>query len=354
MSAAPAQDPDESRIATEAERWLGRHDRGLDAAEMAAFLAWRAASPAHGAEFDRLAQAWRAAESLQADAELVQRATRLEALTRTPSRRYNPRVWATGLAAAAVVALAFFNLSQPAQTTANALAASAAAPASRVDVQPSTARELVLPDGSIVRIRGDSVVEPAYSDRERRVRLVRGEAHFAVRKDPSRPFIVDSRGVAIRAVGTAFNVADTAGALDVLVTEGVVALEAAPSAGSSAPADSPQARAGERATIPLAAGQPALHLRTIAPLSPADIDRALAWQTTRLTFRAASLADALAAFNTHGGARIELADPTLSAREVSGTFRADRAEAFVRLLEQASEVRVERAADGRVRLHPPG
>ena len=50
-----------SDAATAAERWLARHDRGLSPAETTAFAAWRAASPAHAAEFDRLQHAWQAA-----------------------------------------------------------------------------------------------------------------------------------------------------------------------------------------------------------------------------------------------------------------------------------------------------
>jgi transmembrane sensor len=344
----PSPDP---QLAAEAGLWLARHDRGLTGVETESFLAWRARSPAHAEEFDRLSNSWRATELLRADSELAQRASQLEAATRARPGRRTHLIWATSLAAAAAaVALAVLKPWPPAAPAENTVAIAAAA---SVDVQPSTARRLELPDGSVAYVRGESVLEPAFDVRERRVRLVRGEAHFMVRKDAARPFVVESQGVAVRAIGTAFNVAQSANALEILVTEGVVALSTAAATDiAPLPSEARQARAFERATVAVVDGQPALPAVAVTGVSAADIDRALAWQVARLTFRNATLAAAIAAFNTHGAAQIELADPALAARQVSGTFRADRAAAFVRLLEQASEVRVERMGDGRVRLHP--
>jgi transmembrane sensor len=57
--------------------------------------------------------------------------------------------------------------------------------------------------------------------------LERGEAHFQVAKNPARPFVVVARGVEIRAVGTAFSVGLESTRVEVLVTEGQVAVETA-------------------------------------------------------------------------------------------------------------------------------
>lgn len=353
MSAPPDQPRSSATISAEAERWLARQDRGWSPAEAAEFARWRAASPAHAAEFDRLAACWRTADLLKTSPALVVLTTRLEAAALREAaarRRQRARIfWSSGLAAAAAITLV---LLEPWRRAVPVESGMAAATAATVQVRPADAKRVILPDGSVVRLRGNSEVQPEFTASERRVRLVRGEAHFAVRKDPSRPFVVQAQGLGVRAVGTAFNVQLTPAAIDVLVTEGTVALNEQPATGPFSSASSaPHARAGHRAKLSISAGRAALDTVTITPVSAADLDQALAWQFAGLTFRRATLAEAVAAFNEHAGTRFELADPNLHARQISGTFTVNQADAFVRLLEQAAEVRVERSPDGRVRLH---
>lgn len=339
--------------ATAAERWLARHDRGLSPAEATAFAAWRAASPDHAAEFDRLQHAWQAADLTRADPELAALAARLDATT-SPAhsiRRARRRrlTWAATLtAAAAAITFAFL---QPWADAPAGPSAGAPSIAATVEVTVPDARRLVLPDGSVVLLRGTAEIEPRFTAAERRVHLTRGEAHFWVQKDPARPFVVTAHELGVRAVGTAFNVKRAPDAIDVVVTEGRIALDTPSAETGAPPAAPPQAQAGQRARVAVAADRAVPASVAVTDLAPAELDRALEWQVARLTLRRATLADALAAFNEHAGTRFELADPALASRQVSGTFRADRAEVFVRLLEQAAEVRAERLADGRTRLH---
>ena len=60
-----------------------------------------------------------------------------------------------------------------------------------------------LDDGTVVELNGGAEIEVQFTAAERRLRLVRGEAHFQVAKNPLRPFVVEAGGVAVRAVGTA-------------------------------------------------------------------------------------------------------------------------------------------------------
>ncbi len=83
-------------------------------------------------------------------------------------------------------------------------------------------RELPLPDGSRVVLNTETEIAVAYTPAERRLELRRGEAHFIVTKDSARPFVVSVDGVAIRAVGTTFNIRRRGDTADVLVTEGRV------------------------------------------------------------------------------------------------------------------------------------
>jgi transmembrane sensor len=353
MNARSDQPKSSDTIAAEAERWFARQDHGFSAAEADEFARWRAASPAHVAEFDRLAATWRTADLLKTNPQLAALTARREAAAVrevVARRRRRARIlWSSSLAAAAAITLV---LVQPWRRPSDVATGVVATNGGSVQVRPAEARRVALPDGSVVQLRGNSEVQPEFTPSERRVRLVRGEAHFTVQKDPSRPFVVQAQGLGVRAVGTAFNVQLTPAAIDVLVTEGTVALHEQSDAASLSEASSAlEAGAGHRAKLSMSAGRAALGTVAITAVSTADVDHALAWQFAGLTFRRATLADAVAAFNEQAGTRFELADPNLHSRQISGTFTVNQADAFVRLLEQAAEVRVERSPDGRVRLH---
>jgi len=92
-----------------------------------------------------------------------------------------------------------------------------------------------LPDGSQVRLNVDSrlTVPPSFGEENRVVRL-EGEAFFEVREDSTRPFIVRSKGVVTRVVGTTFDVGayPEDDEVKVVVAEGRVALHAEESSNS--------------------------------------------------------------------------------------------------------------------------
>ena len=341
-------------IAAEAERWLAQHDRGLSPAETEAFARWRSESAAHAAEFDRLSATWTNAELLQANPDLRALTARLEATalrTAAGRRRRFLLGWSAGLAAAAAVAFTFLRPERGTGVPDSAIVSDSMA---TVRIRPADARRVTLPDGSTVVLRGDSEVRPEFTPAVRRVHLVRGEAYFIVQKDVSRPFFVEAQGAAVTAVGTAFRVQLSPGAVEVLVTEGTVALHEADATRQSvgpAVGDVPRAEAGQLGRWPASGGRITGTAATVTPVSSAEIEQALSWQFVGLTFRRATLAEAIEAFNTHAGTRFELADASLHSRQISGSFTARQAEAFVRLLEQAAEVRAERGIDGRVRLH---
>ena len=120
-------------------------------------------------------------------------------------------------------------------------------------------RNVLLPDGSVVGLNTNSVVEIVYSAAERRIRLTRGEAFFTVAKNPNRPFWVEADGVSVRAVGTAFDVRDRPDAIEVLVREGKVQVHRA---GSAQPAA--LLVAGEKAVVSRAATSAAARVSVAA------------------------------------------------------------------------------------------
>lgn len=203
----------------------------------------------------------------------------------------------------------------------------------------------ILPDGSVVELKEGAEIAVDFSSVTRSVRLLRGEAHFQVAKNPPRLFVVSASGVEARAVGTAFSVQLGAASVEVLVTEGRVAVDhpalSAPSAAPTVPsAETASGRvvvappamvdAGNRVVVELHA--PTLARRDVEALSDAELAEKLSWRVPRLQFSGTPLAEVVTLFNRHSGSRLALADAALGRLQLSGVLRADNVDSLLRLL----------------------
>lgn len=323
--------------------WVARLDAGLSPEERAELEAWRQADALHAAALENLSAAWGRLDLPRVRG--VSPAAEM-ALYARERRRVRRRTTAS---VAAVALLAFAGWwSWPAAPVVPGVEK---APPSQVAQAAPTSRLLTLADGSVVELNAGAEIAPEFTPALRRVRLLRGEAHFAVTKDRTRPFIVDAGGVEVRAVGTAFAVRFGQTEVEVLVTEGRVAVGRPE--GASNTADSfagagavPVVPAGSRVLVRLQAQTVPTQVST---LSDEEISRRLAWRGTWLDFSAMRLADAVAEVNRHNREQLVIADAALADLRVSGLARADRVDDFVRLLE-LSGVRVERRAGGEILL----
>ncbi len=196
-----------------------------------------------------------------------------------------------------------------------------------------------LPDGTSVELKDGAQITFDYSGPLRRVTLHQGAAYFAVAKDAQRPFVVEAAGVTVRAVGTAFIVQRTVGALEVIVTEGTVAVSARPTVSTqarsqtAAPAAPVVVDSGKRCMIELTSATPAPVATQVTTLDARTIAERLAWRVPRLEFSGTPLAQAIPLFNRHAGVRLVLDDAALGTLELSGVVRADNTDSLLRLLE---------------------
>ena len=310
-----------------AAHWLALQDRGLTAAEQDEFHAWLAADPRHGEWFarhrvgwQRLDQlsAWRPAHGTEPNPDVL-----APPVTRSRSRWLRPVL----LAAAALAVMA-----------GGALTLRHTVPAPMAIAGGYERR--VLEDGSAIELTGDAEIEVHFTPGERRVGLRRGEALFTVAKDAARPFVVHAGGVAVRAVGTAFNVRLGAERVEVLVTEGRV--QVAPPTTAAAPL----VVAGERAVVAFASGA----TPRVAPAAAADLARLRAWQPQLLDFAGTPLSEVVAEFNRRNRVQLILADPALGRMPIAASIRSDNLEGFARLLAAGAGLRAERQGDYRVVL----
>jgi transmembrane sensor len=324
---SPSPDSPENTLRATAARWAVRRDRGLSAAESIDYELWLAADPRHAAAMQRTSAAWSLLDRIpeSAAAPILAAATRRRSFWRRT-------VTFGSLAAAAALAVGLFVWSRPlpADPTLSAPALSAT----------TTPRLVTLSDGTVVQLNTGGEVSERFTAATRHVTLTRGEAHFAVAKNPARPFIVQAGALQVRAVGTAFNIHLQSAAVDVIVTEGRVQL-------TTGTPDAPALNAGERATLRRAAAGPTL---VVARIDAAAITQTLAWREPLMRLGGATLAELAAEFERATGRRLVLADPTLADLRFGGRFRTDDIDGFTHLLATTLDLDVERTADGAIVL----
>lgn len=202
---------EEIRLRKEAVAWVIRsRDYGLSPEEQRAFDVWREQSPAHALMFRKVFAVWDSPD-FRAAAEAAVQADPSSFKTRTAVRRW----WAIP-AGACVILLTVAAVQLDVITR------------WRADYRTELGehRTVELPDGSIVTLNTQSAIVLAFDASTRRVRLLKGEALFNVRHDPTHPFIVESADTATRAVGTTFVVRAESDGGRVIVVEGTVEVDA--------------------------------------------------------------------------------------------------------------------------------
>lgn len=300
-----------STIDNEALQWVICHTSGaLDDAGRAAFDAWFAADIRHQGAYLRAVAINRALDQARVQETLRPRRERLAiewagaSWNRANSRR---AFLVTGGLAAGVAVLA-------------GPAVFRAAPDQAIlTTAKGEFRKVPLADTSVATINSGSRVEVRLTQQNRQIKLTRGEAWFEVAKDKSKPFIVDTGEVLVRAVGTAFGVRRYANGAEVLVTEGTVEV---------------WSRDGTAQKRLLTAGEHAFvenHAADIAVArQPREVARKLAWREGKLIFNNQTLSEAVADFNRYSPRKIVIVDPQLWNRKLVGQYQIDAPELFAK------------------------
>jgi len=335
---------DQAGIDEAAAQWVKRRDLGLTLSEREEFRTWLAQDSRNTDAFakadtkaDEFDWPWHTGTVDQVSAGLEMRARK---------RRWRRSVAALG-GMAALVAMGCFwktKLGSPVETL--------AAPHTAITLP---ARQ-VLPDGSVVELKHGARISLAFTDALRRVTLLSGTAYFEVAKNRLRPFMVDADGIHVQAVGTAFAVQLGQSAVDVLVTEGRVAVDQPqPGSDSSAHgADTPLQHhhlfvdAGCAVAIPNAST--ADRSMAVRAMPESERDERLDWREPRLGFSGTPLAEVVAVMNQHNRVHFVIADPSLEQLRLSGVLRADKVDALVQLLESDFGVSAEYRSDSEIVL----
>ncbi len=206
-----------------------------------------------------------------------------------------------------------------------------------------------LEDGSSLQLNRGAEIEVAYSDMRRTVRLLKGEVNFMVEKDPDRPFFVEVAGVHLRAVGTEFNVRFQPHEVEVIVTEGTVAVQSSSieNLGSQSPASEAFIEVNQRVKVDLNSDE---LVPLIESISEETVARELIWQPVLIDFENVPLSEIVDEFNRRNPVQMVIVDASVNEARLSSMFWSDNVNGLIRLLESNFEIKAEWGEDGTIYL----
>ena len=329
----------QTQIDNEAAVWTWRADSGeLSAADRERLDAWLREDVRHRRTFEELNRAWIALDGLSAPAPDAGNV----AVPAHPRRLISKWHWQA--AAAAVLVLGI-----------GAVILTARRPGLQVmSTAVGQQRQVTLADGSRLTLNTDTLLAVKLTPQRRDIYLRRGEAHFTVVHDASRPFFVHAGEAVISDVGTQFEVRlESDRDIDVLVDQGEVevrglAAATGPAGGRSGSGTADWVRA-------LSAGEQLLvtgpHL-AVTSVSPRQIADDLAWRDGAVVFEGEPLSQALAEVGRYTRAQVVLAEPQVASLRISGRFRTNDVPGFFRALQEALPVRVSQPKPGVFYIEP--
>lgn len=201
-------------------------------------------------------------------------------------------------------------------------------------------RVVTLSDGSRLQLNADTHVRVLYTEKERDIDLLEGQALFSVAKNKERPFIVRSGDVLVRAVGTQFDVNRRVDGTMVTVVEGRVLVRKLRVPEPIAQGVTLQKLAFTPQVL-LDAGEQVIATRDHALLpARANIDAVLAWTRGTLVFEGTRLADVVKQFNRENPRQLVIRDPVLASMRISGVYSSTDPSLLVEFLREQPGVEV--------------
>jgi transmembrane sensor len=315
--------PSES-VALQADRWLARlRSPDCGASDRRRFQEWLAQAPMHWQAYNQAEQLWSAAAQAQ-DAEMQAMADAILLRARQRRRAAPARIRMLGWAAAVVVMVG----------VASGVWKSGWLTPEPSAVMYSTAigeiRSFTLPDGSVITLGTDTILQASMGKRARLVSLQRGEAQFKVAADAARPFTVRTSQAGVTAIGTVFQVRSIDATTEVSLLEGRVRVLPADTEKNTGTRQ--DLTPGER--LVAKAGTPWVRGRT-------DLETVNGWLSGRLVFDSTPLSQAVSEFNRYSQRKLRIADPAIGDIRIEGVFNAGDTDSIALALRYAYPLRVE-------------
>ncbi len=232
-------------------------------------------------------------------------------------------------------------------------------------------KTIELPDHTTVFLNTNSQIEVDYDDQKRRIRLLRGEAHFDVFHNPQKPFEVFAEKRLVRAIGTAFAVHIRKVDVEVIVTEGIVEIDNAEpitlnvqvsnqqDLSDGLGSDSVGLEQGLKQTsfessVQVKAGNIARYdrqtLDQIRMVVAQQVEDELSWRQGMLIFKGEPLEKVVEEVSRYTSLRIIIPERQARELKIGGFFKIGDTESLFEALQEGFDIHVNRVSDNMVYL----
>lgn len=314
MAALDASDPDLAAAAWFHRLAAAKAEKKIETRRL--FQQWLDSSPEHADAFARTTAAWNeiaehaAAPEMMALREAAIADSRNAAAARWRGEEragWNGRPFAIAASIVAAVSLGIvgYILLKP-------------APTQNFATKIGERETITLADNSRVDIDADSAISVNFTPERRSIHVLRGQAFFAVEKDPARPFVVESDGRNVIATGTQFDVEKLDKGMRVTLVEGHVIVRPVSSETASDPSE--ELEPNDQLTEGEGTPPRLVHL--------ASTLEATAWRQGKLLFDNEPLSAAVARISRYSHVEV-VADASVADLKISGAFDAGDIAAFV-------------------------
>ncbi|WP_173043569.1 FecR domain-containing protein [Nitrospira sp. KM1] len=319
-SQSTSPEASDQRVPDAARHWIVRLASGnITESELTQFKQWLAESSTHQHAFDRERVFWQQLEPLKAT--VPGNAHHEHQTTSGKRRRHRWNIVIGGMVAAGFAGIVFY------QDIRLLLLSDHRTSAGQQQI-------VTLPDGGTAHLNTDTAIAVSYTDNERRIELLKGEAFFQVVPNTQAPFRVAAQGGVTEAVGTAFAVHAQKQQAVVTVTEGVVNVT------------THTARSGPPSTA-VRKDQQTLYSPGEAPQPATAIDShsAIAWTRGGIVIDKQPLAAAMAELDRYRPGRIVVLADLSRTKSVSGRFTLQGIDDAIAALAKTQGLRVVRVTD---------
>lgn len=346
-----------SLVESEALAWIAQlNGDDISEKDLAAFREWVNRSPAHQKEIKELSELWSGLNILTTMDEPIRQADKVSKQLRKSRARKDWKRRIILPAFAGAMAMSVIIVPTMLMTDTNAPSKYEATVNVPLVFKTAKGEQQThsFEDGSIITLNTNSYIEVDFTEGQRDVRLLKGEALFSVAHDEKRPFLVFANNGIVRAVGTEFSVHIKNNALDILVSEGSVELSTLkPTKPTLTPTKKSTSVTKVASLGIIKAGHVAQvkdSKASIALVSNEAINAELSWRVGRLEFTGEGLEEAIAEYTRYTDLNIIISDPELKTINLGGSFPTGELDLFFRTLELQFGIKVIKSENKQVYL----
>jgi transmembrane sensor len=214
-----------------------------------------------------------------------------------------------------------------------------------------------LQDGSVLHLNTNTKIRINYSETQRKLTLLQGEANFDVATDSKRPFTVVTGDASFTALGTIFNIQKNNNPLadiELVVEEGKVLLSKTHDVEGSLNKELSHTELEYLPGTIIYSGEMAVIEKNrplnVLTISQEKQDKNLAWQQGMLIFNGEPLEEVLEEITRYSENNFVILDPKLTQIKISGLFKSNDIKGLLSSLQSNLSIKYERVKNMTIEL----